>query len=221
MDQCLDLSTYSIPHGKQRTRRSPKVFCVEPIKSNIDLLNTTARSLRYTQPHGGHFPSAFQIIQATADQFPDKYFHFSDHVKPGGESARFKPKGKSTYAVKSLSVDSMVKDYKLNQVDILSIDTEGSDPRVLFGAYQTLSSGMVRYIEFENHGVGPWKTTKLSTVIQYLDDMNFDCFWAGRKLWLITGAWDRRYNNVKTWSNCVCIRRTDPWYAALNKHMKF
>ena len=47
-------------------------------------------------------------------------------------------------------------------IDVLSIDTEGNDMRVLLGAARLLGAEMVRFLEFEYHNIGHWATADLS-----------------------------------------------------------
>ena len=50
-------------------------------------------------------------------------------------------------AVNTTTVDQLVAKYKLEKIDVISIDTEGHDPAVLRGARETLRKGKARYIE--------------------------------------------------------------------------
>ena len=39
--------------------------------------------------------------------------------------------------------------------------------------------------------MGVWKSTLLSSVIDYLDNLGFQCYWAGKgRLWRVTGCFD-------------------------------
>ena len=85
--------------------------------------------------------------------------------------------------------------------DIMTVDTEGSDALVLLGAAKTLASGRVGYLEFEYHAIGPWARRALSDVIAYLDNLAFDCWWAGQgQTFRITGA-----QRVQTPSSLVTL----------------
>ena len=101
--------------------------------------------------------------------------------------------------------------------DIMTVDTEGSDALVLLGAAKTLASGHVGYLEFEYHAIGPWARRALSDVIAYLDNLAFDCWWAGQgQTFRITGCWDSSYEQHE-WANVVCAhRRNTCWHRALS-----
>jgi len=115
------------------------------------------------------------------------------------------------------SVDALVRDNGLGNVDVLSIDTEGADADVLKGAASTLAS--VRYLEFEVHrdlAHTSWSRTTLHSVVKDLDDKHFDCFWAGKngKLVSVLKCWREEFEHGM-WSNVVCAKRGDVWHAAL------
>ena len=104
--------------------------------------------------------------------------------------------------------------------EVLTIDTEGYDALVLMSAARTLSSGHVGYIEFEYNFVQPWADYHLEYVIDYLDNLQYDCFWATNKgiLFRVTGCYDKKYD-VHNWSNLVCAHRHHQcWMDALLAH---
>ena len=111
--------------------------------------------------------------------------------------------------VEVLTVDGLVEKYKLSQVDVLKVDTEGNDPLVLIGAVKTLARMRPSYVAFENHGVGHWKVYALKDVIDYLDGLRYDCFWAANsgELIRLTSCWAEEYSKYKRWSNVVCHHR--------------
>eukprot|EP00669_Euglena_mutabilis_P010379 TRINITY_DN512_c0_g1_i2.p2 TRINITY_DN512_c0_g1~~TRINITY_DN512_c0_g1_i2.p2 ORF type:complete len:169 (+),score=6.96 TRINITY_DN512_c0_g1_i2:554-1060(+) len=110
-------------------------------------------------------------------------------------------------------LDRFVKQHDIEWVDFLSIDTEGHDSRVLRGANRILEK--VRYLEFEYHSIGVWKSTSLREVIAFLEHRGHTCYWIGRgKAWLITGCWHPSYA-TKRWSNIGCVNRRVPRWAAI------
>lgn len=103
----------------------------------------------------------------------------------------------------------------LSHIDVLAIDTEGNDPAVLFGARRALRERRVSLIEYEHQFLGLWATVPHRVVVDWLDDMGYDCYWLGQSvLWRITGCWDDRYN-LRKWSNVMCVLREHPWRGVL------
>merc|ERR1719334_1684472 len=153
----------------------------------------------------------------------EEFFKFQQYVmghpKNGETTAQF-PEGKAGHealgvtktggvVVPFVSLDALFG--HLSKVDILSIDTEGHDPEVIFAGKETLRK--TRYLEFETHrdfeGT-PWRSHTLKSVIDFLDDLSFDCFWinGNGQLFQITNCWHSLYEEEsKTWSNVICAKR--------------
>jgi hypothetical protein len=74
-------------------------------------------------------------------------------------------------------------------VDVLMMDTEGSDAEVLSQATRILSERMVRLVVFEYHGACPWPKTPLIKVINLFRVHNYACYFPGqeKRMWRITG----------------------------------
>ena len=114
-------------------------------------------------------------------------------------------------------MDALCKD--METVDILSVDTEGTDPDVLAAGTETLKK--TRYLEFEVHRDAvdsPWGSTTLKSVIGRLHDLQFDCFWQSNQggLFQITNCWNATYEEQSfTWANVMCVRRNDDWHESV------
>jgi len=108
-----------------------------------------------------------------------------------------------------ITLDEFVFEQKMEQIDVLKIDTEGNDALVLIGAAKTLLKLKPKYIQFENHGVGNWKTANLKDSIDLLDSLSYDCFWAtiSGKLIQMTNCFHESYSSFKIWSNVACYHR--------------
>ena len=111
-----------------------------------------------------------------------------------------------------ITVDEFVrKENMLEGLDVVKIDTEGNDAAVLIGASKTLMSLKPSYVQFENHGVGKWKTFDLKDSIDMLDAMEYECFWSTNsgKLIQATNCWHESYSKFKIRSNIACYHRSD------------
>ena len=101
-------------------------------------------------------------------------------------------------------------------VDILMIDAEGFDPLILKGSNELFRQGRVRCVIFEYHGVGPWLTYFLRDIVNEFDKFEMDCYFQGNgRLWPLSGCWNDAYE-FHWWSNVMCIKRDDPYHAAVN-----
>lgn len=216
------------PHTPQSTKRSrinkrfpklpPQLHCVDPMPGNIQLLQNASRAAR--------IPAAFQIhhaaVGATSNPatipFPDigtGGMDFGEESVGVGFATSSKGEGIPVVQVRHASVDTLFGN--LARVDMLMVDTEGNDPLVLLGAPRVLQK--VRYLEFENHEVGAWRKYSFQHVIDYLDNLSFDCYWTTNNggLYRITGCWHANYAKVKLWSNVACAKRGDSWWHVMRR----
>ena len=92
-------------------------------------------------------------------------------------------------------------------IHVLSIDVEGHDFDVLFGAGPVLDR--TEYLEFEYHRSGNWASySRISDPVRLLDGKGFTCYWAGKKkLWRITDCYLDWYD-WHGWSNVACVHRS-------------
>lgn len=132
---------------------------------------------------------------------------------------------KELIANKTISPTSAKKKKKINPkftvpdyiLDILQVDTEGSDALLLDGAMNTLRAGMVRVLIFEYHENCPWAMTSLKKKINQLAELEYDCYFEGTKrVWKLTGCWDPLYE-IYGWANVICVRRGDVWHNVLEE----
>jgi FkbM family methyltransferase len=198
-----ELSKQTEPRAKNYTH-----LCVEaavetatPVKNAVERLGLDKLGLRVV------LAAASSTDVPSTIRFP--------YTKPGQENLgveSFSTKKGETQMfneVDVLTVDGLVAKHKLSQVDVLKVDTEGNDPRVLIGAVQTLTRMRPSYVAFENHAIGHWKVYALKDVIDYLDRLRYDCFWAANsgELIRLTSCWSEEYSKYKQWSNVVCHHR--------------
>ena len=105
--------------------------------------------------------------------------------------------------VPMVTVDSLVTQYGIDRIDLLSVDTEGHDAAVLLGAEANLASKRVRVVEFEYHSMGRWRNESLHNVISRLKSHGYECFWQSNigqlSPFLVSCSYE-----FKDWSNVLC-----------------
>eukprot|EP00440_Ansanella_granifera_P062915 gb/GFBE01068223.1/.p1 GENE.gb/GFBE01068223.1/~~gb/GFBE01068223.1/.p1 ORF type:complete len:775 (+),score=67.26 gb/GFBE01068223.1/:1-2325(+) len=217
--RCTAKSKFATPPRVDGVHGFPTCVCVEAVPSTFRSLVKLSHMLGYDDKAA---PGRLQLVHAAAvdSALPNQTLLFSD-APAGHETSgvfidldRF-PK----VPVPAKTVDSLCEELALGKVDILLVDTEGSDPMVLDGAAKTLDSA--RYVEFEVHrdlkGT-PWGNISLYSVIQKLNNRGFDCYWAGRndKLLSLTNCWEDRFERG-TWANAVCVKRGDVWWGVMEQ----
>jgi hypothetical protein len=117
-----------------------------------------------------------------------------------------------------LSVDALVVQQKLRQIDILMIDTEGHDPAVLEGAMLSLEEQVVRCFIFEYHNIGLWAygraqeqggdqeqgAVTLESLIQSFEPLGYECYFEGRGLlWPLSNG--EVYWTIQLFSAMYCV----------------
>ena len=187
-------------------------FCLEPMPANFKLLTTLSEQMQFDTSRVHYLPWAVDMYPGVA-AFPDG--------EPGKEdlgldysagainaSAAHNP---HLRAVNVTNIDTFVATRGIEVIDFLSIDTEGFDGRVIYGALRTLALRKIRVFEFEYHRFGPWGHMDLSVVVEMLDLLGYDCFWQGHfeQLWRLTGCYLAYYSARRNWSNIVCVSRAE------------
>eukprot|EP00227_Mantoniella_beaufortii_P021005 CAMPEP_0197604610 /NCGR_PEP_ID=MMETSP1326-20131121/41529_1 /TAXON_ID=1155430 /ORGANISM="Genus nov. species nov., Strain RCC2288" /LENGTH=363 /DNA_ID=CAMNT_0043172305 /DNA_START=32 /DNA_END=1120 /DNA_ORIENTATION=+ len=156
----------------------------------FEALPTNFRTLTKGAEHFGYGNMGFHVVEAavTGKGGPASV-SFPKDSKVGKESIGIGNKVRgagATVMVPTQTVDNyarkngLLSNFDVEKVDVLLIDTEGHDAKVLEGAKLTLESGSVRYLEFEYHAIGHWKNYQLEKTIDYLDKLEYQCFWIGK-----------------------------------------
>jgi len=193
----------------------PTAICVEPSDANLQALEATAAALGYGKSDKG----SLSIIHAavTDEAAPGATAWFPD-TSAGDEQGHLNRQRRQRSYVNLTTVDRLAADFP--KVDILRIDTEGWDPKVITGAASTLAR--VRYLEFEvlrGKKDTPWIQTTLGSVIKSLSRKGFECYWAGNSGILISleKCWVEGFERP-AWANVVCVKQQDRWAPFLRKY---
>lgn len=197
------------PSSLKSNRLHVRAYCIEPMPSNFELLQTVMRDMGYIGP--------IKLIQAAVSSVSGKSpFPNAEIGKESMGLGMNKNNKYSNVEVDVISLDKFVQNEKLLKIDYLTIDTEGNDMKALIGCIKTLASGIIRYLEFEYHSVGRWARSDLQDLIDILDQLNFDCYWTlnSGNLLRLTGCWHDSYYSERTWSNIGCINRME-----INTHL--
>ena len=194
---------YLLPSQKLRPIRG---YCMEPLQSNINLLNEVMTNMSFNMHDQIH------LIRAAADAFNGNASFPATTIMgkeslglSGNEGAIFDGWSK----VNLINLDSFIESEKIDTVDWLSIDTEGHDARVLLGLLNSLSKQKVRFFEFETHYKGPWIHIDLEYVTDMLDEFDYDCYWEGEQLYRLTGCLTKKMVSKKHFANVLCILRSE------------
>jgi len=197
-------------------RRSGDMHCIEALPSTANVLVNVVNNLGLDQgPDRFHVSNAAISSVDGVVKFPgaDSRAGVAGLEATGIDSCVKKSAGCVNVPMYSLQsyVNKFVKSN--GPINVLSIDVEGLDFDVLFGAGDVLDR--TEYIEFEYHIVGKWFNYHVMDAIRLLDGKGFTCYWAGKKkLWRITECYHEYYNSFKGWSNIACVHRSQHQLAA-------
>jgi FkbM family methyltransferase len=78
--------------------------------------------------------------------------------------------------VKTLTIDHLCKNEKINKVNYIKIDTEGAELLALRGSIETLKRNMIDFIQFEYGGCFKDSKATLKETFQLLGSYNFTIF---------------------------------------------
>ena len=213
-------------HKKEGNRtddpvRRVEAWCVEPMPSNIRMVNKTIAACGYSE--------AIRLVHAAASStigfslFPfgvagqeDKGLKIDGTISAEPLAAQGVGTNEHSVSVAVTTVDELLgpvaseEGWGVGAIDELSIDTEGNDMRVVFGAVGILARRLVRFLEFEYHEVGQWAQSSLEDVVELLDNLGFDCYFMGNDgdLFRLTGCWHASYSD-RAWSNIGCAHRAE------------
>jgi len=110
--------------------------------------------------------------------------------------------------VNMTTVDSFMKQWQVDKLFTLKIDTEGNDASVLKGAIDTLKNHRTHIVQFEYHNLGLWASEEnLKDHVERLDDYGYTCFLLAHECThILTKCWDPIFE-FRTWSNVMCVSR--------------
>ena len=199
------LSYKPLPGVKHRQGR---VFCVEPGPSTYKRLEEAASTLGWDGMGLTTVQGAVSDTDGVA-LFPNVQFGvewFGLSTCSGKSKASDDCVEVPAYQLDTFTAKHVVD--KSVPIDILSIDTEGSDFTVMKSGLETIKQAS--YLEFEFHQQGNWNNQNLADAIEYVDELGFTCYWAGvGGLTRITECWLDVYGSFHSWSNVACVNRNN------------
>ena len=92
----------------------------------------------------------FWISKAISDEDDNEIFYEYDEIDPStSRTTTYKSPKKRNIKLTSSKIDTIVENYKLENIDILKIDIEGNSSKALMGAKKIIKKGIVRLFEVE------------------------------------------------------------------------
>lgn len=135
---------------------NPTIHSFEPIKSEFDLMNSKFRdfdNIILNNYAMGEIQDTreFNITAKTANSSFNTHNNESDWIKIRSKQHNTSTSDyiKQKIDVKINTVDNYVKENKISKIDLLKIDTEGYEDKVLEGSYESLKSNKIAAIATE------------------------------------------------------------------------
>ena len=186
---------------KQKPRPAT-IYCVEAMPSTFVVLKEAARKLNWEKTFLVHHGAA-----SDRDGFIPFPNAAAGYEAKGMEDCVTNPRICQNVTMYSLDTFFREKVDPKHQeggiLDFLSIDVEGFDISVLRGGSATLQK--TKYVEFEVHNKGAWKTVTVATAVTELKELNFACYYAGSegRLWRLTDCMSGP--GIQIFSNIACV----------------
>jgi len=185
--------------------RKGEMHCVEPMPSTFGVVKNVADEMKL------HMEGFVTTLAAISSR--DGTISFPTGADIKGEEAfsiaSCNSKKVHCEDIRMYSLQTYVEKYVKSKgpINILSVDVEGFDFDVLFGAGSVLDR--TQYLEFEYHKVGAWGKLHVHDLVNLLDGKGFNCYWAGKKkLWRITNCELKKFEKWHGWSNVACVHRS-------------
>ena len=168
-------------------KKRGRMYCVEAVPTTFEVVKTTSKTL-------GLNKAGFHVSGVAIARKDGKALIKDVPSIPGTEGNSIGKCNHHCVEVDMYSLNSYVEQFVFERnterqhlIDMLFIDTEGFDFEILLGAKETLVR--TRYLEFEYHGMEPWKGQRLHDAVELLNSYGFTCYYAGKKkLWRVTGC---------------------------------
>eukprot|EP00197_Chlamydomonas_leiostraca_P003952 CAMPEP_0202869684 /NCGR_PEP_ID=MMETSP1391-20130828/12585_1 /ASSEMBLY_ACC=CAM_ASM_000867 /TAXON_ID=1034604 /ORGANISM="Chlamydomonas leiostraca, Strain SAG 11-49" /LENGTH=455 /DNA_ID=CAMNT_0049550025 /DNA_START=24 /DNA_END=1391 /DNA_ORIENTATION=- len=202
------------------------VYCVDPSVAHAETLKKARAEVLGSaedQVTKGGARLHWRVMAPLA--FSDSEFsaHFPKNCTTTGSCSLKAAGGKEGDhdEIKVTTLDKFVKAEGLDKadIDLLRINAEGYDPKIIKGAMKTLSNQLPGVVVFEYKGSGIWLEPhhNLSKLVQTMEKTNYACYLDGSPLVfkLSHNCWRWQYGAAKDWTNVVCARRDHPVHSIL------
>jgi len=157
------------------TAADSKIICVEPVNSNFKILEKNVeRNENKNGNESGNWNKNITLVKAAVAAFDGQLeiqlSHDTNHSIIGDNP--LSGKSNSTEKVKAITLDSLLKNYGLIDVDFLKMDCEGAEYDILFNAsFETLKRIKILSLEFHDLK-DPEKTS--SRLIDSMESKQFE-----------------------------------------------
>ncbi|SFQ18633.1 FkbM family methyltransferase [Parafilimonas terrae] len=141
------------------------------------LLEPSTNALAFLKQRFKNQDNIILINKAAANKTGETYFFEEPMLgETSSLSADFSNKAAVKKTVQLISIDALMEEYNLNNIDFLKIDAEGFDFIVLEGAVHAVRGSKINFIQFEYNA--PWAIagSTLLHAINFLKEYEYETF---------------------------------------------
>jgi FkbM family methyltransferase len=187
----------------------PKIYAVEPGPGNVGLLNGLKSRLpklvgqQLEVHHLAMSASTGTVCMAGSQEAGNERATIANQAQSSNC-----PNGQ--WAVPSKTTDDWMREYNVNHIDYLKVDTEGFDIDVVHGAKNAMDRGAIDMISFEYHELARWRTESLEALVKWGEERGpgYDTYFIGDfQLYKLSQNCWRKEFEIKRWSNVWMVRR--------------
>lgn len=152
-----------------KTNQEARIYAFEPHPTNFERLATSAREWGYQAINAalGDKTGQLKLYDYANNDGSQHASLYKDVIKDIHKSEVH------SHEVTVQTLDAFVKENAITAVDLLKIDVEGNEYKVLQGAKQSITRGMIDMIHFEFNEMNVVSRTFLKDIIELLSGYRF------------------------------------------------
>lgn len=182
------------------SNRSAEGLCFEPAPSALSVLQTRARDW----PKVSIRPAAVGDVAGTM-----RFLDYGNGALTSGEASVVEEDGRTAnrLTVPVVTLDEECAAAGWGEIDLLKVDAEGNDWRVLRGAQRLLRKRAIRVVQFEYGAFWIRSGGTLTSTISFLEGCGYSVF--RLRKWGLSAVELPRYGEYFRYSNYVAVRSGD------------
>ncbi|AFZ33851.1 methyltransferase FkbM family [Stanieria cyanosphaera PCC 7437] len=186
----------------QQLNPNSKIFCFEPHPQNFSFLKEQIKS------------SNIVVLNQALSEQPGKLFLYDYKNNNGSTHATLYENvietlhGSESTAVEVevSTIDTVIKNYNLDKIDLLKIDVEGHELKVLTGAKEAIQQGKIEAIQFEFTHINVISRVFMKDFIELLGE-NYNFYRLLPTGLLPLGQYNPITHEIFIYQNIICLKK--------------